>query len=491
MFWEDFSLKGFNREQLQSMGFSYVMQHLEPSNCYGLEKKQQINWYTRQEKDILYSQLEQLGRFIAIQLENPERIESLNRILHRFKEIRGILRKVENAAEFLDETELFELKNFAIDMQHLIQEVGRIGFTFDALSPLDMQAVIKILNPEEQITRTFSIYEEYSPALTTIREEKKAIELRIAAEEDDVANLHLLRRQIAERERIEENQIKSRLAEEIRPHCPALQTNLVYIAELDFIIAKSSLAIRFHGTQPNFIDTQSIQIEGAVNPYVAAALERNGKEFTPVSMQLKNGANVLTGANMGGKTVALATVTLNILLAHCGFYVYASRLDLPVLEYIFYLTSDDQSITQGLSTFGAEIAEVTRLLEEMRTKQGFCALDEFARGTNPEEGQMMVKALLRYAEIHQAFCLVSTHFSGVVMEGMKHFQVVGLKKAELSKDLTVKTRQFYAFLQDLMDFNIEAVEWDSPTPKDALRVAALMGIQEEFLALVNEKYKET
>ena len=484
-------LKGFSREQLQSMGFSYVMQHLEPSNCYGLEKKQQITWYTRQESHLLFSQLEQLSRFIAIQIENPERIESLNLVLHRFKEIRGILRKIENAAEFLDETEYFELKNFAIDMQHLINEVNRIDFSFDALAPIDMQFVIKILNPEEQVTRTFSIYDCYTPALSEIRKEKKAIEQRIAVMKGEAANLHTQRKQIAELERIEENHIKSRLADEIRPYCQELQNNLAYIAELDFIIAKSSLAIKFQGTKPNFSDTNSIQIDAAVNPYVAAALKRNGEDFTPISMLLKNGANVLTGANMGGKTVALATVTLNILLAHCGFYVYASRLDLPILDYIFYLTSDDQSITQGLSTFGAEIAEVTRLLEEMRTKQGFCALDEFARGTNPEEGQMMVKALLRYAEIHQAFCLVSTHFSGVVMEGMKHFQVVGLKKAELNKDLTVKTRQFYAFLQDLMDFNIEAVEWDSPTPKDALRVAALMGIQEEFLALVNENYKET
>ena len=484
-------MKGFNREQLQSMGFSYVMQHLELSNCYGEEKKQQITWYTRQESELLFRQLDQLSRFIALHTRYPLRVESLIQVLHRFKEIRGILRKIENAAEFLDETELFELKNFAIDLQHLIQEVNQTGFVFDSLAPIDLQSVIKILNPEEQITRTYSIYDCYSPALSEIRKEKKGIEQRIAAQEGEASELHLKRKQIAELERIEENHIKARLAEEIRPYCQDIQNNLAYIAELDFIIAKSNLAIKFRGSKPNFIETDNIQIDAAVNPYVAAALERNGKEFTPISMQLKNGANVLTGANMGGKTVALATVTLNILLAHCGFYVYASRMDLPVLEYIFYLTSDDQSITQGLSTFGAEIAEVTRLFDEMQIKVGFCALDEFARGTNPEEGQMMVKALLRYAEIHHAYCLVSTHFSGVVMEGMKHFQVIGLKKAELTKDLAIKTRQFYAFLQDLMDFNIEAVEWDSPTPKDALRVAALMGIQEEFLALVNEKYKET
>jgi len=484
-------LKDFNRNQLESMGFNFILQHLEPCNGYGEEKKQQITWYTRQEQAVLFRELGHLSRFIAIHQKNPDGVASLCLVLHRFKEIRGILRKIENAGEYLDETELFEVKNFAIDLEHLIRAVDLLGFKFDDLKPSGMQAVIKILNPEEQITRTFSIYADYSEELQAIRKEKMAVEKEIATHNGDQTALHARRRQIAEREDVEENRIKKKLTKEISAYLAAFKNNLLFIAELDFLTAKSALALKFNGTIPDFIETDTIRIESAVNPYVESVLLQKNKSFTPVSMHLKDGANVLTGANMGGKTVALATVTLNILLAHCGFYVFADTLQLPVLDFIFYLTSDDQSVAQGLSTFGAEVSEVTHLLEEMKTRRGFCALDEFARGTNPEEGQMMVNALLRYAEAHATFCLVSTHFSGVVMPSMKHFQVVGLKKAQLDMDLPAKTKQSFSFLQDLMDFTIEAVEWDSPTPQDALRVAALLGIQEEFLALVKEKYKET
>ena len=75
----------------------------------------------------------------------------------------------------------------------------------------------------------------------------------------------------------------------------------------------------------------------------------------------------MTGANMGGKTVALATMTLNVLLAHCGFFVFGETLKLPVLDSIFYLSHDYQSIALGLSSFGSEIKEVTRLIEAMRS----------------------------------------------------------------------------------------------------------------------------
>ena len=274
-----------------------------------------------------------------------------------------------------------------------------------------------------------------------------------------------------------ENAVKQELTRSLIPPAGGLRTDTQYIAELDFILAKSSLAIRYQCSQPEFCETEWIEVQDLINPYVECVLQKSGKRFTPINIRLGNGANVLTGANMGGKTVALATITLNILLAHCGFFIFGKSLTLPVMDSLFYMCQDQQSVSEGLSSFGAEVKAITSLIHEMKHKRVFCALDEFARGTNPDEGVLMVRAFLQLAERCQAFCLLATHYNGVLSEGMDHFQVVGLKKADLSSLHDRKGKQTFGFLQGLMDFNIEAVDWDSPPPRDAVRVAELMGVQ--------------
>lgn len=483
-------MKGFSREQLQSIGFSFVMDNVEPCNCYGEERKKNITWCTNDEKSALFRQIRQLSDFIEIWKTYPHIVEDIKNILCRFKEIRGILRKIENAAEFLDETEFFELKNFAMDMEYLLAEVNKIKLDLDRVIPFSTKEIIKALNPEDQITRTFSIYNQYSPQLTAIRKEKQEIEKQIAGKNENQQTLLFKRNEIVERERVEENRVKKMLTDRMHADLDELKMNTRFIAELDFLVAKSALAIKYNCRKPHFSDLECIEAGDLINPFVVSILQNNGKKFTPINMTLKNGANVLTGANMGGKSVTLATLTLNILLAHCGFYVFAKNFNLPVLDYIFYLSNDYQSITEGLSSFGAEVKEIIKLIDEMKIKKGFCALDEFAKGTNPEEGEMMVRAFLRLAEQYKSFCLLSTHLSGVVMQGMNHFQVVGLKKVNLTRFATEKARQSFGFLQELMDFSIESVGWNSPPPKDAIRVAELMGIQEEFLDLVKDNYKE-
>ena len=102
----------------------------------------------------------------------------------------------------------------------------------------------------------------------------------------------------------------------------------------------------------------------------------------------------------------------------------------------------------------------------------------------------MVRAFLRLAEQYRTFALVSTHFSGVLIEGMNHFQVVGLKNSDLGRFSAIKDIPSPGMLQQLMDFRIEKVRWNSMPPKDAVRVAELMGIQNEFLDLVRENYQE-
>ncbi len=483
-------MKGFSREQLQSIGFYYVMSQVDTRNCFGEEIKKNIDWCSDHEKRILNQQIRYLSKIVKFQKSHPEAVSQIRNILHRFKDIRGILRKIERSEEHLDETELFEVKNFAIDMEYLLHEYFRTRLDFEKIRPSSTRKIIRLLNPDGQITRTFAIYNSYSKRLTAIRKKKLEVENQILLYSGDRNLLLQKRLEITTREKTEENLVKQALTDKLRSYMDKFKTNIRFIGELDFLLAKADLAIRYDCSKPVFTERKSIKANDIINPYVESTLQNNWQRFTPISISMKSGANVLTGANMGGKTVALATITLNILLAHCGFFVFGKSLKLPIFDSIFYLSHDYQSIALGLSSFGAEIKEVTRLIHAMRHEKVFCALDEFAKGTNPEEGEILVRAFLRLAEQYRTFALVSTHFSGVVRKGMNHFQVVGLKNSDLSRFSAIKDLPSPGMLQQLMDYRIGKVGWNNLPPRDAVRVAELMGIQNEFLDLVRENYQE-
>ena len=280
---ERLMLKDFSRAQLDQLGFSFVMDNFQLMNIYGEEKKKNIEWMPAAEKENLLLQLDQLSSWIQNQKSEPDWVKNLQTILHRFNEIRGILRKLERADEFLDETELFELKNFAIDMDYLLAEVSRFPFDLGEIRPLSSREIIKMLNPDEQITRTFAIYSTYSKRLAAIRQEKTSLEKQIALEKENPLPLLQKRSGVFEQERLEENRIKKELSDKMRIFLDIFKTNIRFIAELDFLIAKAGLALKFNCLAPVFSESETIDARGLVNPYVESLLKREGKNFTPVS----------------------------------------------------------------------------------------------------------------------------------------------------------------------------------------------------------------
>ena len=59
-------------------------------------------------------------------------------------------------------------------------------------------------------------------------------------------------------------------------------------------------------------------------------------------------------------------------------------------------------------------------------------LDEFARGTNPDEGAVIVQAVTRYLNGVDAISLLTTHYDKVAEYARTHYQIIGLRDIELS-----------------------------------------------------------
>ena len=176
-----------------------------------------------------------------------------------------------------------------------------------------------------------------------------------------------------------------------------------------------------------------------------------------------------------------------------GFFVFAEKAQFSILDFIHFVSDDMQSISKGLSTFGAEIIKLKEVVECVKRENGFIALDEFARGTNPQEGYYLVKALSKYLTKFNSVSLISTHYDGVAQDNMNHYQVVGLKNVDfnaLKYKIDLNKTHSVEIIQEHMEYTLEKVSKENKVPKDALNIAVLLGLDNEIVDIAKGFYNE-
>jgi DNA mismatch repair protein MutS2 len=117
---------------------------------------------------------------------------------------------------------------------------------------------------------------------------------------------------------------------------------------------------------------------------------------------------VISGPNTGGKTVALKTVGLAILLSQCGIPVPARRAACPPGAWIRADIGDRQSIEADLSTFSGHVRSAAAWLREVEAP-AWVLFDEIGTGTEPTEGAALAQALLERFAARGVACVATTH----------------------------------------------------------------------------------
>ena len=474
--------------QRENIGFEFIKSKMLPATPFGAELVKSIRPFRKDERDILETELSNLNKLSSNYEEVKSDINAIRRIFMQMKDVRGSIKFGRDNT--LSDIELFEIKILLMQLEKLKPVVERVsdelrlcGFFMEPVS-----IAVDILDPDKRRIPTFSIYDEYSDTLKEIRKEKRDTELRMQSDAALFDELKDERLDITAKEEKEERRIREELSIKLRPYFDTVINNINTVARFDLLIEKHRVSKLYPSCLPQ-ITKDTLILKDTTNPYICDILESKGLKFTPVSIEMGLGTTVLTGANMGGKSVTLKTVALNTYLALCGFFVYAVSASIPAFDEIIMISEESQSVAKGLSSFGAQIVELKNLLNEIENKFVFAILDEFARGTNPKEGESLVRGLVALLNTKKTVSLLVTHFDHVAELSKSHYQVRGLQgvsEDKISSSLLTKSDDDAKItaISGFMNYGIFKVDKDAKPPKEALMICRLLGLQNELLDIL-------
>lgn len=524
----------------ESLDFQYILNNISTLTPYGAMHKARLKVYLPGEEEKLRVELEKTEKFIPIIKDTQIRRE-FNNVFSQVKDLRTSIRRAMDRF-ILTEVELFEIKNFLFIIRDLSKIINKYDIqVFPNTEIIIIRELERKLDPENTGISTFYIYDSYSDKLRKIRENKRMIDREIRLEkkeikEDIKSDLNLdvrpdgsivilksekdlikrlesyenliyisetymnvkfsirptetiktMERQVnilKEKEEKEELFIRERLSKEIANKKRELFKNISSIGKLDLLIAKTKYAIDINGIKPQIIKEQKINIIDGVHLRSSDFLRSKGLKFTPITISLQKGVACITGANMGGKTISLKMVGVLSAMAQYGLFVSAKEMQLSLNNFIKTSIGDMQSTDSGLSTFGGETKTVQEAIK-MSDNRGLILIDELARGTNPKEGYAISKAIVKYLRGRNSISLLTTHYDNVAnMEGVRHFQVVGLSGVdmeELAREFTYENKM--EIINKYMNYNLRHVHKSASVPKDAINIARLMGLESEILEM--------
>jgi len=220
----------------------------------------------------------------------------------------------------------------------------------------------------------------------------------------------------------EEEEIR-RILREISQHI-SIQGELILqqisiLGAVDFIFARARLSMEMEASSPNLNINGIIFLKQARHPLIQGHVVAN-------DIILNEGFScvIITGPNTGGKTIALKTLGLLVLMAKLGLDVPCENgSEVALFDQIFADIGDEQSIEQSLSTYSSHMMNIIRITQ-MVTSNSLVLLDELGAGTDPTEGAALASSLLEFFCQRGIRTMATTHFGELKAFAYKHPGVV-------------------------------------------------------------------
>jgi DNA mismatch repair protein MutS2 len=281
------------------------------------------------------------------------------------------------------------------------------------------------------------------------------------------ANNHLieLRARVAE----EEKRVLAELAADATLKRDVLAALIESLVALDTLRARARWA-RDVGARAIEPAGRRLRLRQARHPLLAMA---RGDSVVPLDLELGESGRLLlvSGPNMGGKSVLLKTVGLAAALAHAALPVPAAEgSEIPELDQVLVDLGDEQSVDQGLSTFAAHLRRLAAMASEA-SERTLLLVDELGAGTDPEEGAALGRALVEHFRARGAWGVMTTHLGSLKLVAS---EVAGVANGSMEFDLESLTPRF-RFIAGI------------PGASHALSVAERMGFPAALIQRARER----
>lgn len=232
----------------------------------------------------------------------------------------------------------------------------------------------------------------------------------------------------------EEIRILKVICKMIREEADEIEAQYKTIVYLDVLDSIARFADYLQMEVPGITGSSEIKLVTARHPLLMLSQKERGiGEVVPLDLSLDGDHTVMviTGPNAGGKTVAIKTLGLLLLMALSGIPVPAdSSSTFPQVSRLLVDIGDEQSIESSLSTFSAHVSHIAEILKEADAKT-IILLDELGTGTDPVEGAAISCAVLKDLRGKGALVFATTHLTDIV--GFVH-RTAGMVNASMEFD---------------------------------------------------------
>ncbi len=205
------------------------------------------------------------------------------------------------------------------------------------------------------------------------------------------------------------------LSDQIRPYSPVIAQYFHALVRFDVIQAKAKLAHSMRAGMPILKEKPVFSVKKAYHPLLLLKNKGLGRKTVPFELRLhaENYIMILSGPNAGGKSVAMKSVGLLILMVQSGLLVPCNEVsEFGIFKQMFADIGDQQSLEDDLSTYSSRLQNARVFLEKADT-QTLVLIDEMGSGTDPKPGGAIAEAILRQLHRKGVYAVITTHYSNL------------------------------------------------------------------------------
>lgn len=224
----------------------------------------------------------------------------------------------------------------------------------------------------------------------------------------------------------------------------ALEATFTVLIEFDTILARARYALEFGGMKPEIWDDDAIELVHVQHPVLRHAAATKPGSVVPLSVSFDTITRgiLISGPNAGGKTVAMKTIGLTVVMAQSG--VFPLGVCRTSLRRVFSAIGDHQSIDSNLSTFSSQIIRLRDILSFCGS-DALVLIDEICAGTDPAEGGALAAGVLDSLVERKACFVVTTHQSSLKQYALSRSAI---RNASLAFDES-RMQPTFQFLNDV------------------------------------------